>query len=86
MEQSRNILSTETIREPVDKVVVVGGKKVNPNAYTGDGISTGKFMWPLPYTRNITSPFGRRGRSTHSGIDTAPPVFMGRVLSPQTAA
>ena len=69
VEQSRNILSTETIREPVDKVVVVGGKKVNPNAYTGDGISTGKFMWPLPYTRNITSPFGRRGRSTHSGID-----------------
>ena len=48
VEQSRNILSTETIREPVDKVVVVGGKKVNPNAYTGDGISTGKFMWPLP--------------------------------------
>ncbi len=69
LEQSRNILSTETIREPVDKVVVVGGKKVNPNAYTGDGISTGKFMWPMPYTRNITSPYGRRGRSNHSGID-----------------
>ncbi len=80
VEQSRNILSTEIIREPVDKVVVVGGKKVNPGAYTGDGISTGKFIWPMPYTRNITSPYGRRGRSTHSGIDISASGIYGQSI------
>ncbi|MCI8553374.1 MAG: LysM peptidoglycan-binding domain-containing protein, partial [Clostridiales bacterium] len=35
VEQSRSILSTETITEPVNRVLVVGAKKMNPNANIG---------------------------------------------------
>ena len=44
----QTILSTETIREPVNKKVVVGTKKVTKNgaaAYIG---GSGQFIWPVP--------------------------------------
>ena len=71
IEQSRTIVSTETIQEPVNKVIVTGTKKQPKPTYTpeGDGLATGRFIWPAPYTRNITSPYGQRGRSFHRGID-----------------
>ncbi|MCI8554938.1 MAG: peptidoglycan DD-metalloendopeptidase family protein, partial [Clostridiales bacterium] len=69
VEQSRSILSTETITEPVNRVLVVGAKKMNPNANIGDGVSTGKFVWPVPSCKRIYSDYGGRGRGFHAGID-----------------
>lgn len=69
VEQSRTILSTEVVTPPVNKVVVVGSRKVNPNASIGDGVSTGKFIWPLPSCKMISSDYGYRGGSYHAGID-----------------
>lgn len=70
LEQSRTILSSEVVKEPVEKVIVVGAKKVNPNVSAqGDGISTGKFVWPLPSCKMVASPFGNRWGKVHKGID-----------------
>lgn len=67
IEQSRKILNTKVIEPAVDKVVVNGAKKVNPNV--GDGIATGKFAWPLPSCHMISSPYGYRWGRLHSGVD-----------------
>lgn len=71
IEQSRAIVSAETVQEPVTKVIVVGTKKQPKPTYTpeGNGLATGRFIWPAPYTRNITSPYGKRGSGFHRGID-----------------
>lgn len=70
LEQSRTVLSSEVTKEPVEKVVVVGAKKVNPNVSAqGDGISTGRFIWPLPSCKTVPSPFGYRWGKLHKGID-----------------
>ena len=70
LEQSRTILSTEVTKEPVEKVVVVGAKKVNPSVSAqGDGISTGRFIWPLPSCKTVSSGYGYRWGSFHDGID-----------------
>lgn len=70
VEQSRTILSSTVTKEPVTKVVVVGARKMNPSvSAAGDGISTGKFIWPLPSCKMISSDFGGRWGGWHSGID-----------------
>jgi murein DD-endopeptidase MepM/ murein hydrolase activator NlpD len=70
IEQSRKILETKVVKQPVDKVVVVGAKKINNSvSAAGDGISTGRFVWPLPSCRRISSPFGKRWGRLHAGID-----------------
>lgn len=70
IEQSRNILSTTVTKDPVAKVTVIGGKKVNKSvSAAGDGITTGKFIWPVPSCRMISSPFGYRYGGFHKGID-----------------
>ena len=61
----QTILSTETIREPVNKKVVVGTKKVTKNgaaAYIG---GSGQFIWPVPGYRNCSRWYG----SGHKGVD-----------------
>lgn len=70
IECSRKILTTKVVKKPVDKVVVVGAKKVNNRvSAAGDGISTGRFSWPLPSCRMISSSYGYRWGSFHHGID-----------------
>lgn len=69
VEQSRVVLSEEVTKEPVDQVTVVGAMKYNESTNTGDGVATGKFIWPVPFTKNITSYYGERWGSFHSGID-----------------
>jgi len=70
IEQSRKILETKVTKQPVDKVVVVGAKKISNHVVAaGDGISTGRFVWPLPSCRMISSPFGYRWGKLHAGID-----------------
>lgn len=68
VEQSREILSETVVVEPVNEVYVVGAKKYNANPEIGDGIATGKFIWPLPSCHMVSSPFGMRGRR-HNGVD-----------------
>lgn len=61
----QTILSTETIREPVNKKVVVGTKKVTKYgaaAYIG---GSGQFIWPVPGYRNCSRWYG----SGHKGVD-----------------
>ena len=61
----QTILSTETIREPVNKKVVVGTKKVTKYgaaAYIG---GSGQFIWPVPGYRNCS----RWYSSGHKGVD-----------------
>ncbi|MDO4199593.1 MAG: M23 family metallopeptidase [Clostridia bacterium] len=53
-------LSHAIISEPVNKVIEKGTKE-EPEG----------FMWPVPYTRHITSPFGPRWGTIHKGIDIA---------------
>ena len=67
VETSRTILSSVVTKEPVTKVVVVGARKVNQYVTEGDGLATGKFVWPLPSCRMISSGYGA-GRG-HQGID-----------------
>ncbi|MDD6848612.1 MAG: peptidoglycan DD-metalloendopeptidase family protein [Oscillospiraceae bacterium] len=59
--------SVKTIQKPKKQVVVVGTKKPN----VASSVGTGSFMWPVPYTRNITSGYGSRWGRFHSGIDIA---------------
>ena len=55
------VKSSVTTKEPVDQVMVVGTKE----SYS----ATGEFMWPVPYTRNVTSTYEYRWGTFHYGID-----------------
>ncbi len=55
------VMNTVTTKEPVDQVVLVGTKE----SYS----ATGSFIWPVPYTRNVTSPFEHRWGTFHYGLD-----------------
>lgn len=76
VEQYREILAEETVREPVTQVVAVGAYRVNANAQPG--VSTGTFLWPLPSCHTIYSPFGTRDGRRHSGIDISGNGVMGK--------
>lgn len=59
---------TEIIEKAVDEVVIKGsqgGAVSESESYA----SSGSFMWPLPYTHNITSYFEWRWGRMHQGID-----------------
>ncbi len=56
-------VSTTVLKETVNEVVVVGTQE----SYIG----TGNFLWPVPYTHMVTSPFGPRWGTFHYGIDIA---------------
>ncbi|MBR7092517.1 MAG: peptidoglycan DD-metalloendopeptidase family protein [Clostridia bacterium] len=66
---SKTVLTSEITQEPVTQVTVIGAMTYNDSTVAGDGVATGRFIWPVPYTKNITSYFGARWGSTHYGID-----------------
>ncbi len=68
-EQYRTVVESEVLQAPVNQVVVVGGQKYSEDAVAGDGKATGHFIWPLPYTKVISSPFASRWGSFHGAID-----------------
>ena len=72
-EVSRKTISRETLKEAVDRKVTVGTKKRSSVIMNeeGTGVSSGSLMWPLPYTRNITSLYEWRWGTMHNGIDIA---------------
>ncbi len=63
------VVSTEVIQEAVDRVVLVGAQKYSDTSELGDGKATGTFIWPLPYTKQISSHFANRWGSLHGAID-----------------
>jgi membrane protein metalloendopeptidase len=69
VKESTTVLSTTVLEEPVQQVVAVGAKAYTPGATAGDGISTGRFIWPVPNFKNVYSPFGTRSGEFHKGID-----------------
>lgn len=83
-EESRTILSSVVTKEPVTQVVVVGTKKQLASSgnevVQGDGISTGKFAWPLPVCTNVHQKYhsGHRAWDISSG---PVPVFNQKVVA-----
>ncbi len=67
----QTVVSVEVLQEPVDRVVAIGARKYNESTEIGDGKATGTFIWPLPYTKTISSPFASRWGSFHGAIDIA---------------
>lgn len=68
------------IKEAVDEVVVKGSSSSSDNSgeslnssstSTASSYGSGSFIWPVPYTHNITSEFGMRWGRLHGGIDIA---------------
>lgn len=67
VEVKRVILSEEVVKKPVARVLAVGTKEAPPT------IGSGKFAKPVSRGYTISSPFGRRWGSFHTGIDLAMP-------------
>ena len=53
------VISSETITEPVNEIVMQGTIES----------TTGTFAWPVPNTYNVTSYYGYRWGTIHEGID-----------------
>lgn len=68
VEVKRVILSEEVVKKPVTRVLAVGTKEAPPT------IGSGKFAKPASRGYTISSPFGRRWGSFHTGIDLAMPT------------
>lgn len=48
------------LETPTTEKITIGAKQPEDD---------GKLIWPVPFTKKITSPFGMRGKSMHKGID-----------------
>ena len=65
--------STEIIKEPINEIVIKGGKKSSYSEYYGGGYGTvvatkGQWGWPASCS-SISSPFGWRWGVLHDGTD-----------------
>ena len=76
-EVSRSAVKRTVVQKPVSKTIETGTRTL-PDSYPegyqsgqGSGVATGSFLWPLPYTYHITSPFEMRWGTMHKGIDIA---------------
>ena len=69
-EISRVLVEEIITKEPVTKVVEVGTKKrpTSGNSGQGDGITTGKWVWPVPICHNVYQGYS----SGHKAIDISP--------------
>ncbi|MBQ9965076.1 MAG: peptidoglycan DD-metalloendopeptidase family protein [Clostridia bacterium] len=69
--QYQTVLRVEVMQPSTDQIVLVGAQKYDGDTVLGDGVATGTFIWPLPYTKTISSPFASRWGSFHGAIDIA---------------
>ncbi|MCH5299348.1 MAG: peptidoglycan DD-metalloendopeptidase family protein [Ruminococcus sp.] len=81
------VTKTKTTKKAQKKIIVVGTKKKaavtsTSTSYYQNSYSSGSgsFMWPLPYTRNITSGYGARWGRMHTGIDIAAGGVYGKAV------
>lgn len=70
---SSEVISSTVTKEPVEAVYEVGTKKAS-------SVGSGKFTWPVPGVRTISSPFGPRWGRFHSGIDISTGGIYGRTV------
>lgn len=68
--ESRTPLNTETIKEPVNEIIVKGGKQSGYYGYGSPLPYGGAWGWPATCA-SISSPFGWRWGSFHDGTDIA---------------
>ena len=92
VEVSRTVIDTETLSEPVNKIIVVGTKKTTTTKYTTNSsinetaspnpniTGSGRFTWPLPGVSTISSYYGMRWGRLHSGIDISCSGVYGRTI------
>ena len=66
----QTILSTETVKEPVTKKVVVGTKKTVTTSGTKYITGSGQFIWPVPNYRYCSRWYGGK----HKGVDICAPA------------
>lgn len=80
VEQSRTVVASEVTQQPVTQVTVIGAKKYAEGTTLGDGIATGKFIWPVPGFTNVYSGFGTRNGKLHKGIDISQSGIKGQAI------
>jgi murein DD-endopeptidase MepM/ murein hydrolase activator NlpD len=72
VEVSREVVNRTTLKEVQDQIITVGTKQRSGAVVPGEqgtGRSTCELMWPVPYTRNITSLYEMRWGKMHTGLD-----------------
>ncbi len=69
-EVSKTQIQSVLLESSVTEKIKVGTRKHEPE-YTN-------LLWPVPFTKNITSPFGKRGSEMHKGIDIAASGIAGK--------
>lgn len=57
-------------REPTDEIIVEGTQEI-----PSEGETTGFFIWPVPNTHTVTSGYGYRWGTTHTGLDISNGVY-----------
>ncbi len=70
---SSEVISSTVTKEPVEAVYEVGTKKAS-------SVGSGKFAWPVPGVRTISSPFGPRWGRFHKGVDISTSGVYGRTV------
>lgn len=93
VEVAREVISRETLVEPVNEIYVVGTKKTTTTRYNSGGgnfshsspdkgvvDSSGSWAWPLPGVNTISSYYGPRWGRLHSGIDISCGGVYGRTI------
>lgn len=90
VETSRTVIKRETLQEPVNKVVLVGSKVTtttkkktyfNETAKPDSSyVGTGRFTWPVPGVRHVSSYYGYRWGRLHKGIDISTSGVYGRTI------
>ena len=90
VETSRTVIKRETLQEPVNKVVLVGSKVTtttkkktyfnNTAAPDSSYVGTGRFTWPVPGVRHVSSYYGYRWGRLHKGIDISTSGVYGRTI------
>lgn len=60
------IVSSTVVQEPVTQIVAYGTKEKNSKNYKGGPYANGYFVWPVPYTKNVTQNFFQNG---HGALD-----------------
>ena len=60
----KELVSEAVTTAATNEIIVVGTMELPYK-----GVGSGTFMWPVPYTTNVTSEYGRRWGKLHKGID-----------------
>ncbi len=79
-EQYRTVVFNEVLQAAVPRIMKIGTQTYADNAVIGDGVATNSFIWPLPYTKTISSPFASRWGRFHGAIDIANGSTMGKPI------